>query len=206
MPRPRFHKLAPEKRRAILDAAGQEFAAHGFEQASLNAIIASVGVSKGAFYYYFDDKADLFATVLEELYAEYNWAAALDASGLGPADFWSRLEELTLQTFADARDRPWLMDVGKAFYDIPPELRAAGRIYELLEGIEAATLGFIRHGQEIGAVRTDLPASLLLAIFFALDQAFSQWMPENLPAMGDEERVAFLSASFDLVRRIADPR
>ena len=65
MPRPRFKKLAADKRAAIIEAAGVEFAAHGFQGASLNAIIAAAGISKGAFYYYFDDKADLFATVIE---------------------------------------------------------------------------------------------------------------------------------------------
>jgi len=205
VPRPRFQKLSPEKRRTILDAAGREFAAHGYEQASLNSIIAEAGVSKGAFYYYFDDKADLFATVVEQLDAEFNWRAALDVAGLTGEAFWGRLEELTLRTFADARERPWLMDVGKAFYGIPPEVRAGGRIAELFASIEAATLGFIRHGQQIGAVRDDLPASLLLSVFFALDQAYAAWMSDHLPSMSDDERTAFIEAAFDLVRRVAAP-
>lgn len=205
MPRPRFHKLPPEKRRAILDAAGREFAAHGFEQASLNGIIADAGVSKGAFYYYFDDKADLFATVLEELDDEYNWRAALDVSGLDADGYWERLAGMTGQAVADARERPWLMDIGKAFYGIPAELRASGRLAQIFGAIEGATLDFIRHGQEIGAIRRDLPATLLLGVFFALDQAFAQWMPEHFPTMSEEDRGAFLEAAFDMMRRMAEP-
>ena len=34
--------------------------AHGFENASLNRIIKKAGISKGAMYYYFDDKMDLY--------------------------------------------------------------------------------------------------------------------------------------------------
>jgi AcrR family transcriptional regulator len=45
-----------------LEAAAKEFVAHGFEAASLNRILDDAGISKGAAYYYFDDKTDLYAT------------------------------------------------------------------------------------------------------------------------------------------------
>lgn len=205
MPRPRFHKLPPEKRRAILDAAGEELAKHGFDKASLNGIIARAGVSKGAFYYYFDDKVDLFATVLEDLDATYAWSDALRAEGVTRDNFWSRLSELTQRTFADARERPWLVHVGKVFYDVPPAVRAAPRLRELFVRMDGAFQAFVRRGQEVGAIRTDLPASLLIALFYAIDQAFAQWLPGHYATMADEERAAFELASFDLIRRIAAP-
>ena len=43
------------------EVAAREFGEHGFEGASLNHILAEAGVSKGAAYYYFEGKADLFA-------------------------------------------------------------------------------------------------------------------------------------------------
>ena len=64
MPRPRFAKLDPAKKEAILTAALEAFASHGFDGASYNQIIEKAGISKGAMYYYFDDKEDLFATVV----------------------------------------------------------------------------------------------------------------------------------------------
>ena len=77
MVRPRFAKLAPEQQQAILRAALEEFAAHGFHDASLNRVIEAAGISKGSMYYYFDGKEDLYAyvtrTELERLFA-----------GLGP--------------------------------------------------------------------------------------------------------------------------
>ncbi len=65
MPRPRFNKLAPEKRERIMEAAAKEFAAYGYEGASLNRILEQAEVSKGAAYYYFDDKADLFVSATD---------------------------------------------------------------------------------------------------------------------------------------------
>ena len=44
-------------------AAMDEFAAHGFHDASLNRVIESAGISKGSMYYYFNGKEDLYAYV-----------------------------------------------------------------------------------------------------------------------------------------------
>ena len=63
MARPRFQNLDQETRNHILETAAEEFAAQGFDGTSLNRLIESLGISKGSFYYYFDDKADLFITV-----------------------------------------------------------------------------------------------------------------------------------------------
>ena len=63
----------PAQQQAILRAALDEFAAHGFHDASLNRVIDAAGISKGSMYYYFDGKEDLYAHVtrveLERLFA-----------------------------------------------------------------------------------------------------------------------------------------
>ena len=46
MPRPRFDKLAEEKRERILEAAAKEFAARGYDGASMNRILDG-NISKG---------------------------------------------------------------------------------------------------------------------------------------------------------------
>ena len=70
MPRPRFHRLAAEKQAHILAVATTEFAEHGFDGASYNRIIEKAGLSKGAMYYYFDDKTDLYGTVVQGAFQE----------------------------------------------------------------------------------------------------------------------------------------
>ena len=91
MPRPRFDKLPPDKRGRILEAAALEFAAHGFDGASLNRIISTAGISKGAAYYYFDDKADLYATVVLEGWRTLLPAGGLDLASLDRHTFWPTL-------------------------------------------------------------------------------------------------------------------
>jgi AcrR family transcriptional regulator len=56
----------PEKRAQILRGAAEVFAADGYEGASMARIAAVAGVSKGTLYNYFDCKAALFTSYVQE--------------------------------------------------------------------------------------------------------------------------------------------
>lgn len=55
----------PEKRAALVEAAGQLFCQHGFDAVSLEAIAQAAGVSKLTIYSHFGDKDGLFAAAVE---------------------------------------------------------------------------------------------------------------------------------------------
>jgi AcrR family transcriptional regulator len=55
-----------DARRALLDAAARVFASRGFRDASVDAIAQEAGFSKGALYWHFAGKDDLFFALLEE--------------------------------------------------------------------------------------------------------------------------------------------
>ena len=57
-------------RSALLSAARALFAAHGYAQASNEAIVAAAGVSRGALQHHFVDKQSLFLAVYEQLEIE----------------------------------------------------------------------------------------------------------------------------------------
>ena len=56
-----------ETRRSILDAAFGEFYARGFQGTGLDAIVSRAGVTTGALYHHFPDKAALGYAVVEEV-------------------------------------------------------------------------------------------------------------------------------------------
>ena len=55
----------------ILMAGARLFSLHGYSETSLNDILESTSISKGAFYYHFKSKRDLASSVLEKLREEY---------------------------------------------------------------------------------------------------------------------------------------
>ena len=82
-----FHNLAKEKRDRIIRAALAEFAASGYEKATLDAVVQTAGISKGGLYEYISSKDDLFRYLLEYSYgAMYDFIIADDREGTLPAD------------------------------------------------------------------------------------------------------------------------
>lgn len=62
-------RLTDRKREAIIQAAITEFRAHGFEITSMDKIAATAGVSKRTVYNHFPSKEELFAEILNQLWA-----------------------------------------------------------------------------------------------------------------------------------------
>lgn len=60
VPNKTFDRLPNEKKEAVIRAALKEFTAHDFASASLNDIITGIGIAKGSFYRYFNNKQELY--------------------------------------------------------------------------------------------------------------------------------------------------
>lgn len=63
---------ATETRRAILRAARRLFAEQGYGATSTTAIVDAAGVTRGALYHHFADKADVFRVVFTSIESELN--------------------------------------------------------------------------------------------------------------------------------------
>jgi AcrR family transcriptional regulator len=205
MVRSRFENLAPEKRRRLLEVAANEFASRGFEGASLNRILETAGLSKGALYYYFDDKADLFATVVEEAWKSLIPAAGLEVQDLDAASFWPRLADEYLRLLERASVEPWLAACGKSIYNLPAAERARGVVGEQFQRARRWLLGVVRRGQEVGAIRSDLPEDLLAALAMGVSEAADRWMVEHWEALDPKGSGALALGIFDAIRRLLAP-
>ena len=62
-------RLTDRKREAIIQAAIAEFRTHGFDITSMDKIAATAGVSKRTVYNHFPSKEELFAEILNQLWA-----------------------------------------------------------------------------------------------------------------------------------------
>lgn len=205
MPRPRFARLETARRNALLDAAAEEFAANGFGGASLNRVIETAGLSKGMFYYYFDDKADLLATVLER-----TWEVLLpdEPPALGELDadtFWDDVERLFFEASARTQQYPWLAGIAKLIYHPPPAAGVEDLVAEQL-GRARGWLGkLLERGQELAVVRSDLPGGLLLAMTIAATEAADRWMVDHWDEVDPESFDDMAHRLFATLRRIVAP-
>ena len=204
MVRPRFAKLAPAQQHAILSAALDEFAAHGFHDASLNRVIDAAGISKGSMYYYFDGKDDLFAHVVRVEFERMFTAlgpVALPAEP-GPDAFWSAVETYYLDAMATLVARPQLAALVRGWLaasDNPALQRAqADMEQEILPWVERV----LAAGQASGAVRTDLPSGLLIAVALGMGRAMDMWL---MTQQTDEDALPLISALTGMIRRALQP-
>lgn len=210
MPRPRFDNLPDSKRLRILEAAAQEFAAKGYDNASVNQILEQAEISKGAAYYYFDDKADMFLTALEHYSRATLDNVLIDLDTLQAGRFWDELAAIYQQQFMLMFDHPWLMALFQAARSLSAEARLHDRLNAMLEELLAWPRTLLERGQELGTVRTDLPGDLLVSLMLAVDTAHDQWMYEHLAELEqDPDRAGIAQAMaarvIDLLRRVLAP-
>lgn len=205
MPRPRFDKLPPDKRGRILEAAALEFAAHGFDGASLNRIISTAGISKGAAYYYFDDKADLYATVVLEGWRTLLPAGGLDLASLDRHTFWPTLRSVYGEMVAAAAQQPWLIAVGKLVYGPAPSRELGEIVAAEFERAMTWLSGLIARGQQVGAVRADLPAPFLVTVLGAALEAADRWSVQHAEALGPAGMDRLAVTLFEMIERFVEP-
>lgn len=205
MPRPRFQNAPPELRSAILEAAKQEFSRRGYEAASLNRIIETAGLSKGSFYYYFDDKLDLAATVLVQVSRAMTPLLELGAI-TDATSFWTTMERFQRDALDFMNRDPSLLglasQLGSAYVD-HPEL--AAKVMPQVADLYQLLTSAWRRGQEVGAVRTDLPIHVLVAVLGgAKEGLLKAAMPRDRPLARDEFE-ALAAVQWDLFRRVSAP-
>jgi AcrR family transcriptional regulator len=187
--------LDEAKRTLILETSAREFANHGFDGASLNHILSEAGISKGAAYYYFDDKADLFATVVEHYWSHILGRADLRLETLDRHTFWPKIHELYHQSVAQAYEQPWLIPLFRNLLKPESLQRLPPAVLGTLAALREWTGALLQRGQQLGIIRTDLPLDLLLAVVMAADGAADQWMfdrPEPLPRAESERLMQLL--------------
>lgn len=163
-----------DKRDAILRAATQAFARHGFFHAQVADIAREAGVAAGTVYLYFRGKDDLLASVFERAMREAidEGRAAVDASAT-PAERLRRIARLHLERIGRDRDLAVVFQV---------ELRQSTKFMERFSSTHLRQyLGIIRQviadGQAAGQFRRDLNPTIAAKILFgALDEMATNWM------------------------------
>ncbi|MGH3320279.1 MAG: TetR/AcrR family transcriptional regulator [Streptosporangiaceae bacterium] len=198
--------LAPERRQMLLETAAREFASAGYERASLNKIISACRMSKSSFYHYFDSRAALFDTVVDEAAEALGRELAIpDPRHLAGPDFWDRIAALFRDLLAVSEQREWYVDFGKLFYlpDAPVERSRALR--QAVAAMTAWLEEALAAGRAFGAVRDDLPSSLQVDLTLAVLRSMDSWSLRHMHEIAPDEREALAASQLDILRRLLGP-
>lgn len=149
-------------RQALLEAAFHEIHRNGFRAASLDTILANVGVTKGALYHHFRSKQELGYAVVDEVirpFVEENWQPAAQASNVVDAAI-----ELCRRLTRERTDMG--LAYGCPFNNLINEMSPVDegfreRLNAILNDWRAGVSRAIAHGQAQGTVRKDVdPAAV----------------------------------------------
>jgi AcrR family transcriptional regulator len=206
MPFPRFYKLPEEKRNHLMEVAAQEFAQYGFEDASINRILEHAQVSKGAAYYYFADKVDLFFAVVQYCNERLKlFDLELDIAALTAETFWPTFAEYHRQPLLRSFEQPWLFAAVRAAGRLSAETLEREPLASLAGQLRSWVMSIVKRGQEVGVIRSDIPDDLVFAWLEALDDAGDHWLLARWKQL-DREGIAQVSdQTVDAMRRVLAP-
>ena len=202
---PRFQKLDEPRRQTILAAAAEEFGERGFTSASYNRIIERAGISKGAMYYYFADKDDLFRTVLDAALAQWLAHVGFPFQADDADSFWaaclSMYERSLRFMLADPRNAALCLSITRA----RERLEGHEALAALQQRMGEWTRELVRHGREVGAVRTDLADDLLVQVALSMMDAGDRWLATHWSEISEHEVESTARTMVDLFRRVGAP-
>jgi len=129
---------AKQKRAALISAAQQCFAEHGYDNSTAKAIAASAGVATGTFYQYFDNKDDMLRVIaLERLNALYQ-EVPTTTDGVAIAEHSGEQSSNTQQVFHQ---------VLALIYDFHAQAPELHRVLEQRRGLDASLEDLLNQGE-----------------------------------------------------------
>jgi AcrR family transcriptional regulator len=170
-----------ETRDALIEAATAELAEKGLETASLDAICARAGFTRGAFYVHFKDRDALIVAVVDRLLTTF--FDQVIASNDSPEDLDRTIAQYVANVIARSpgiRGRlQWRFHNTIAACARSPVLRDryASLQREAMDRVARAA----KAGQRAGSVRRDVPASALAEILVILTLGIGVMVDLEIP-------------------------
>jgi AcrR family transcriptional regulator len=206
MSRPRFEKLDPQRQERLFASAAEEFGEKGYDAASLNRILERSGMSKSSLYYYFDDKADLFTTMLERALAFLiKEIGGFDVETLTAETFWSEFVTLYRRSIVLVNRNTWYLKLGRMFYRLHDTSKQGAPTGHIFDAARHWIGKIISRGQALGVVRTDLPTPLLIGCAMGIGEALDRWAIVYWDQYDEDELMQMAEEHIDLFRRLLAP-
>lgn len=102
-----FERIPPDEQARILESCLEEFALHGYEKASTNAMVKRANIPKGTLFFYFGSKKDLYLYLIDRAVERFV-AFMSQANDELPSDLFERLLHRSKIRFQFALQEPTL--------------------------------------------------------------------------------------------------
>ncbi|MDD3350444.1 MAG: TetR/AcrR family transcriptional regulator [Eubacteriales bacterium] len=196
----KFEALDSEKQERILNAAIEEFAANGYDNASTNRIATEAKISKGSLFDYFGSKQALYFYLMDEMnhlleviYKELNWEET---------DIFERFREIVLIKYRIIKKYPgafeFLFAVSK---EKSPEV--AAEIEKILHTYTEEVYTRVYEGIDFSKFRDDIDLPKAIKIINWAVNAFSEEESEEMERYSDlsVEAIKEFDEYLNLMRR-----
>jgi AcrR family transcriptional regulator len=154
----------PNTRERILDEALASFGSRGYEATSLDALAATLGLTKQAILYHFTSKEALLESVVDRSAAELS--STLEDALADAGEGWLRIEAIVRSVFRLAARRPELLGLLREVSRLGPP--AATRLMSALDPLVSRATGFLEAEMAAGSMRRQEPRLLLLSAYSAV--------------------------------------
>ncbi len=195
----RFKRLNAEKREKITAAAVEEFARHGFVEASMNRLVRRVGIAKGSLFQYFGNKEGLFRYVFEHAVELVRRSLRQVKRETADADFFTRIRRSLLAgiRFIDAHPLIYQIYLKMVFQERFPYREQFVQQVHLFSAEYLTPL--LEAGMERGELRQDLDVA---ATVFMLDALLDRFLQAYCVSFLDAGSGIYRAAPEELDERI----
>lgn len=198
MPTPRIENLDTSRIAHIMTEALKEFAQNNYHKASFNRIIKNCGISKGTMYYYFENKQDIFMTLLNGTTKDFAKLVGDDQTALDNSPvYWEEVGRLLDGLLNIFKAKPVLGKFIQNFLTNESR-KSANPASGIVEKVEFWLEDFLLRGQLIGAVRRDIPLELQCQLTWSVWETCNDWLQGT---MGDMETEEARDMILDLLQR-----
>lgn len=152
-------------------AAAEEFGAHGFERASLNRIVEASGLSKSSVYHHIGGKQALYDDLVTFVVDLVDAIPPGELAALTRDDFWAAADAALAALDELEGAHPEVRAVASMLYGPHGATALAPLRVRLIDRVSA----YLAQGQELGAVRSDIPPDLLADVTVASLTSIDAW-------------------------------
>jgi TetR/AcrR family acrAB operon transcriptional repressor len=166
-------------RQLILDAAERVFRDHGVARTTLQDVAAAAGVTRGAIYWHFEDKAQLFAAMMDRVTLPCECAVASARAGAGQG----LREELLAMVLAPLRLLQADLHLQQVFHiamhrtEYTEDMAAVQqRHLDAVDGFQQQMAAVLESARQQGELRPGVQAAAAaMGLFCLVDGLMHQW-------------------------------